>query len=192
MIDDATINIPGILAVQPYVIHILPKAQDWNDFGTYAPAIPGIIVALLGLWIAHRLSVRRDRRKEILELCEDVKSAVGEAEQASARAWLTARGPERLPAVHDAKSKLQMLGIMATDLHRRTMRGSLGSLKCLFTDSPMSINVIGEIAQLRDIATADPFEDPRRSLNRRPIDDIAAVAAEIHARINYQFQSLYP
>lgn len=191
MPGDTIINIPGTVGTQPFVIHLLPTPQQWTDFGIYAPAIPGLIVALLGLWIAHRLSVRRDRRKEILELCDAVKTAVGEAEQACALAWLAPQGPERLAAIHQAKSKIQMLGIMATDLHRRTARGLFAALYCLFGDCVMSVTVIEEIARFRDLATSDPFEDPVRLSDNSRIEDIAAAAAEIHARVNYQFQTIY-
>lgn len=191
MPGDTIINVPGPAGAYPYIIQLLAKPQEWTEPGVYAPAIPGIVVALLGLWIAHKLSVRRDRRKEILELCEGVKGAVGEAEKACTLAWLAPAGPDRLSAIHESKSKLQMLGIMATDLHRRTTRGFVFRVFNLFADIVMSVNVIGEVARFRDMATSDPFEDPDRPSDDSHISDIAAMAAEIHARVNQQFNSLY-
>lgn len=190
--SETTIIVPSNGAAQPYVIHLLPPSHEWTDPGLYAPAIPGVIVALLGLWIAHWLTTRRDRRKEVLELCENVKAAALEAENACAAAWLSEIGPDRAKFVHDAKSKLQNLGIMATDLNRRTSRGLLAAILCSVFDRVMGINVINEMARFRDIATSDPFEEPTRPPNNSDkINDIRAAVTEILARVNLQFHDLY-
>jgi hypothetical protein len=157
----------------------------------YAPAIPGVIVALLGLWIAHWLTARRDRRKEVLELCENVKAAVLEAETAGIGAWLSAPGADRTKTVREAKSKLQNLGIMATDLNRRTSTGVVGVVCGFLFDRILSINVVREVARLRDAVTDDPFEEPDRPLSEEQINDIRAAANEIVGRINLQFNELY-
>ena len=54
--------------------------QNWTEVSIYTPVLPGVLVALAGLWISHWLTKKRERRKEIFELCALLKERVREAE----------------------------------------------------------------------------------------------------------------
>ena len=192
MSGDTIIHVPSSTGdAWPYVIQITSARQDWSDLAIYAPALPGLIVAFLGLWIAHHLTRRRERRKEIFESCAALKEALEGFQQACESAWLSIRGEERSKAVHDVKSRLQSLGMMATDLSRRSTQGKVCALIALFCDYPMSVNVKNDIAALRDIATADPFEDPRRPSDDSVLFDIRAQVGVIDARMHELAHRLY-
>lgn len=169
------INVPGPPGSQPYVIQLLDQQHGWTDPSIYAPALPGVLVALVGLWIAHRLAWKRERRKEILQHKNVLQDVLTEVEAICNSAWLADPGAERMAKIKLAKSRLQDAGVTATDLNRKTAQGLMGALRSLFSDRPMSINLIYEIAQLRDVATADPFEDPARPSDASRIDDISAI-----------------
>ncbi len=192
MSDTVTIQIPASATSQTYTVQLDRRPQDWTDAAIYAPAIPGVLVALLGLWIAHWLASKRDRRKEVLELCVSVKDTLIDAQEACTRAWLCAPGPERAALVADAKSKLQMLGTAATDLRRRTDQGKFAAFRHVIFDTPGSIDVIIEVAKLRDIATNDPFEDPQRPADEISIAKISGAASEISNKINTLFARFHP
>ncbi|WP_166295354.1 hypothetical protein [Bradyrhizobium sp. 2S1] len=110
MADPVVINVGPSSQTQSFTIHLDQRPPSWTDLAVYAPTLPGLVVALFGLWVAHKFAAMRDRRKEILELRESTKDALMEAEEACVAAWITPQGADRQAAVLDAKSKLQTLG----------------------------------------------------------------------------------
>ena len=190
MANAVNIDVQAGAAQQTITLQLEPRPQQWTDISVYAPTFPGLIVAILGLWIAHRLTVARDRRKQILELSEDTKDAVQEAEAACVAAWLSPI-EDRSSAVATAKSKLQAAGIVATDLRRRSSAGLFRHLKYLFVNCTIAVDVVNDVGRLRDIATGDPFDNPTRGPDTARVSDISAKVAEIQARINLQTHELY-
>lgn len=167
------------------------SSSDWLEPILYAPAVPGIIVALIGLWISHALTRRRERRKEILELCDFVKGKAEAAVDASTEAWLNAPGEHRLHKVEAAKHRIQSLGISVTNLKNRSRKGYWHSIVCLFKERPLAINVSSNVASLRRIVTDDPFEDPNRAPDKARATLVSVVATELIARVDEQFAELY-
>jgi len=190
MANSVTIDVAPFAAKQIFELQLEPRPPNWTDVSVYAPTFPGLAVAILGLWIAHRFTVARDRRKEILELCEDTKAALIEAESACTKAWLSSQA-ERAASVAEAKSKLQALGITATDLRRRTGKGVLRRLKYLVVDCLMAVDVVNDVGGLRDIATNDPFDSTTRQPDGARIADISAKVSEIQAKVNMQVHELF-
>jgi hypothetical protein len=188
--NSITINVAPSATNQTLTLQLEPRPPNWTDISVYAPTVPGLAVAILGLWIAHRFTMARDRRKEILELCEDTKAALGEAESACIKAWLSPQA-ERAAAVANAKSRLQALGIGATDLRRRTVKGVVTRLKYLVVDCLIAVDVVNDVGRLRDIATNDPFDDATRQPDNNPVSDISAKAWEIYAKIDQQVHQLF-
>lgn len=189
--DPLTIQVPASASGQSFTIHFEPKAQDWRDPALYAPAIPGVIVALLGVWLVHRLTLQRDRRKEIVELCNATKDAAATAEAACIAGWLSTVGDERTAAILEAKGKLQALGIAATHLQHRTCQGAIRAIRSVFSGMDMSINVINEVAALRSVATDDPFEDAQRPPDASKGFSISTAAGALTDKINTNFHALY-
>ena len=185
------INVPGPPGAQPYVIQLTNQSHGWTEPSIYAPALQGVMVALVGLWIAHRLAWRRERRTEILQHKKALQDLLSEVETICAAAWLAEPGPDRIANIKLAKARLQDAGVKATDLNRKTKQGIAGALRSTFADRPMSINVIYEIAQLRDVATGDPFEEPMRPIDDSHIDDISAIIREINAKTYQDFFALF-
>lgn len=190
MATAVNINVQPSAAQQTITLQLEPRPPQWTDLAVYAPTFPGLIVAILGLWIAHRLTVARDRRKQILELSEDAKEAVQEAEAACVSAWLSSI-EDRSSSVATAKSKLQAAGIIATDLRRRSASGLFRHLKYLFVYCTIAVDVVNDVGRLRDIATGDPFDNPARGPDAGRVADISAKAAEIQALINLQMHELF-
>jgi hypothetical protein len=187
---DVTINVHPSLG-ESQIIYLKPGPTNWADPSIYAPALPGVIVAILGLWIAHRLSMRRERRSEVLRLCDAVKGAAADTVAICTKAWMAAPGDERNGLIQEAKSRLQTLGSMATNLRRRSGVGTLRTVKSLFVDGPISIDVLGEIAAMRDLATGDPFEDPTRDSDASRVNDMRAKIANIDASIDMHFFKIF-
>jgi hypothetical protein len=102
---------------------------------TYAPAIPGVVVALFVLFVSNFISGRRERRKELLSLCDNIEELIDAAVEAVSDAWVSQK-EDRVSKVAVAKRKLQMLGSNITELSRRSGRTVAGfqlfkSIECL-------------------------------------------------------------
>lgn len=173
-------KISGKIGEQVVQLEWTARKPDWSDPIVYAPALPGVLVALVGLWVAHRLTVARESRKALLELCEDLKKRVDEAATAANEAWLCAAGPDRDVKVKETKWLLQRAGNAATNLKRKTALGIFGRKR---HGVPL-IDVVAEIAELRRVATADPFEDTSRPANADKTETVIATAGLIYDRID--------
>ncbi|MHC1949622.1 hypothetical protein IF803_35380 [Bradyrhizobium sp. UFLA06-06] len=192
MAQPVTINIGPGSQTQTFTIQLEQRPPSWTDFAIYAPTVPGLMVAILGLWVAHRFAVARDRRKEIVDLKEFAKDALTAAQEACVAAWIASPDETRVEKVMAAKGKLQELGIAATDLRRRTKQGWITDIRHVFIDCPLAINIVHDIARLRNLVTNDPFDDPQRQADNAKAEEISAVASEIRSRIDSLFYQLYP
>jgi hypothetical protein len=170
-------KISGSLGGQEIVLQWEAGHQDWQDFAIYAPAIPGVVVALLGLWISHRLTIAREQRKQLLDFCEQLKDQIDAAVHACTEAWLSDKGLERQRKVKDSKRLLQRAGTSATTIKKRT------SNRLVFRSS-RTVDFLQEISELRRVATRDPFEDPFRAADGSHIDDINTAATAIYNKID--------
>jgi hypothetical protein len=163
------------------------KKNSLYDAGVYLPALPGMLVALFGLWAAHALAQRRDRKKAIADLCEALKKITAEASAAAIDAWIEPDPKKRASGVASTKRLLQSAGITATTLKRRThARWSWGiaaslSLFPLRILERRSINLIRSVSALRQAAMADPFEDPSRGADMSRADAINAAVSSLIA-----------
>lgn len=167
-----SIEAEGILGRQPITLKVDLPPQSLFNPAIYAPAIPGVLVAAVGLWIAHRFTRSRDRRKEISDLCSDFSKAIDSAAEAAVAAWLEEDATKRPAKVSEAKRKIQAAGIVATNLKRRSAYSRFSSFRTLL-GGPRDIDVVAHVSNLRRATTADPFEDPSRS----PDSDRAEAAA---------------
>ena len=178
-----------IVSAPPVNVQVLvpEKKSSMFDVGAYAPAFPGILVALFGIWAAHALAQRRDRKKSISDLCESLKKITGDATIASIDAWLEPKAAKRASGIASTKRLLQSAGITATTLQRRTRaRQSWGIVaKKSFWPPRLfekrSIDLIREVTNLRQVAMADPFEDPTRGADASRSDAINAAASSLVA-----------
>jgi hypothetical protein len=169
-------NVEGTLGGQQVRLTVIPPERDWLDASVYAPALPGVLVALIGLLIGHLLSRRRDQRVEVSGLCDQLKELADGAAAVSVEAWLSGPTPERALKIHETKRKIQALGVAATTLRRRS-RGFASGLREFFGSAHWGIDVTREVSHLRDAATQDPFEDPDRGEDGTKAVDISVAVA---------------
>jgi hypothetical protein len=148
--------------------------RDLSDPSLYAPALPGLIVAILGLWVAHWLTIRRERRKDLFALCDALEKLVEEAVAASNLAWTSPAGQARIEAVHDTRWKTQKVGAAATRLLRQT-QGPLSD----------GIDMITHAAHFRDVLTEDPFMDPGRAADPSRVAGNHGALSSFMAQLNY-------
>jgi hypothetical protein len=166
-------------------VNVPDKKSSLLDAAVYAPAMPGILVALFGLWAAHALAQRRDRKKSISDLCEALKKMVGVASSSAIDAWLEPVAADRVSGVASTKRLLQSAGITATTIKRRTdARRSWGiankvSIRPFSVLERRSIDLISHVARLRQIAMQDPFEDPSRGADSSKVNSINAAASSL-------------
>lgn len=196
MIERVVVTPPD---VKVYV-QLPDKRNALFEVGTYAPALPGLLVALFGLWAAHELAQRRDRKKAVYELCETLKSVAEKAASIATEAWLEGDNDKRVSAVASSKRILQSAGVTATTLKRRTLkRRSFAWVECSLRERIKSrklverkhIDVTRDVYLLRREATEDPFEDPTRASYPQKADSIAAILGTLcsntdRALIDYQ------
>ncbi|UYO51671.1 hypothetical protein [Rhodopseudomonas palustris] len=168
------LTINGKTELSSLTIHVAPSAKGLTDPLVYAPAIPGVLVALVGLLVAHWLSGHRDRRKELSDLCSDLKKVAEEAASLAMKAWELGPGNDRLEAIRDTKRKLSILGTAATHLSKRT-------------PGRKSIDLNSEVARLRKAATNDPFEDPQRHACSEQTGAIMLALADILSQTDEKF-----
>lgn len=186
-----TINVGPSSQTQTFTVQLEPRPPSWTDPSIYAPTLPGVVVAVLGLWVAHKFAAMRDRRKEFLELRDVAKDALDEAESSSSAAWLAPADATRPEKLMLAKSKLQAFGTTATDLRRRTKQSLMTHLRHVFWDVPLAVDVVNDVARLRDLVTSDPFDDPNRQPDSIRASDIAALCAQIRGLMDMRFFQLY-
>lgn len=160
---------------RPIVIQLEMPRKDLLDFSIYAPTIPGVLVALVGLIIAHQLSLARDRRKELRDLCTELKKLADDAATSAMATWQMPKSDDRQKAVNETKRMLQAVGIAATHLNRRQK----------------SIDLASQVYELRRAATTDPFEDPDREAAAHQIGPIMAVLAELIHSIETGYSKVY-
>jgi len=159
------------------VIQLQPPASHrLLDPLIYAPAIPGVIVALAGLAIAHYLTKRLDRRREANNLSLALQKSAQDAAKSAIHAWGTPKDDARQHLIFDVKRELQALGIAATQLKRRTHT---------------KIDVVKEVAALRTAATADPFEDPEREADQGPVGNIQSALSTLLVAITEKCDRYY-
>jgi hypothetical protein len=147
--------------------------------------VPGVVVAIVGFWVVHHLSRRRDREKRVIDMGQEIQKQALEAASAAISGWTKAKGPTRKLAVSDATQKFSALGNAVTRLQltvpsisrRHTISESwrLKELSTLF--QPTRVDLSAELLAFRKVALGDPFDDPVRS----PRHD---VAADIHIELN--------
>lgn len=173
--------------IHPIVVNVTlaQPARGWTSPEIYAPAVPGVLVALAGLLIAHRLTQARERRKEVHELCIALKKSAADANEAIVKAWLAGVGASRLLDVEDAKRRIQSLGIAATDLKSRT-----GRLRFPYWRRS-ELDVTAEVSRLRTAATRDPFEDPERAADPSQLREVSQAVGELSIRIDRRFADLF-
>ncbi|WP_145169736.1 MULTISPECIES: hypothetical protein [unclassified Sphingobium] len=168
-------------------VHSPDKKNSLYDAGVYLPALPGMLVALFGLWAAHALAQRRDRKKAIADLCEALKKIAAEASAAAIDAWIESDPAKRASGVASTKRLLQSAGITATTLKRRTNARWSWGLSAPLSFYPLriferrSINLLRPVSALRQAAMADPFEDPSRGTDISRADAINAAVSSLIA-----------
>jgi hypothetical protein len=171
-------------------IQLPEKKNALADPSTYAPAAPGLLVALFGLWAAHALAQRRDRKKAIYDLCETLKKLADEASAAAVLAWLENDSALRVSSIASTKRLLQSTGITATTLKRRTLARQTWARPRKFSIWPLrvferrSIDLIREVAALRSVTMSDPFEDPNRNSDGSRVDRINAAVSMLYASVD--------
>ncbi|WP_342249356.1 hypothetical protein [Sphingomonas sp. OTU376] len=105
-------------------------------------------MALLGFWLAHALTVKRERRKEAGEICEQIEELAEKALESALAGWGAAIGAERTSATYRAKWDAQKLGLAVTRLHNKTSDAF-----------HTGINLIEAAATFRTALFDDPTED---------------------------------
>ncbi|MBR2270158.1 MULTISPECIES: hypothetical protein [Sphingobium] len=168
-------------------VHAPERKNSFYDPGVYLPALPGMLVALFGLWAAHALAQRRDKKKAVADLCEALKKMAAEASASAIDAWIEPDGAKRASGIASTKRLLQSAGITATTLKRRTQARWSWQLAKPMSIFPVrlferrSINLLRDIFVLRQAAMADPFEDPGRGADVSRVDAINAAVSSLIA-----------
>ena len=151
---------------------------------TYAPAIPGVIVALFVLFVSNKITSLREKRKELLSLCDDIEEQIESAVAAVSEAWKS-EIDERPQKIAVAKRKLQILGSNITELERRSPAKIFG------IQHKKSINCLDEMSLLRRECTIDPFEDMERNSSDGNINGIHAAADTLLGMIRKRFHDSF-
>lgn len=162
------------------IIQATPEKKDLTDLALYAPALPGVLVALAGVWFGHWLSQKRDRRKEISDACSEIKDLAGMAVDAAISAWTAKVGDKRRSSVKETYRRFNILGIAATSLRDRT------DAKPLFRRQK-SIDLTSAVFALRKSAMMDPFDDPSRAASSANVDQINTELSALWAEVGRQF-----
>lgn len=143
----------------------LPTPLGPKDF---LPILSSGVIAVATVVAVHRLTRRREREKGVFELQRSIVSTAQDLRTAVETGWTTTSAAKRKVAVADALWHLQRIGAMAEQM-RRLSRG----LRWLVI--PRSLNLKGEVSELRDAITLGDFEDETR--NAQPTQVPAARTA---------------
>lgn len=148
------------------------------------PTVPGVIVALLGLFVGHLLTRSRERREEVRDLCHSIKNEAAEAAEAAVKAWHATDPSLRKIAVADTKRKVHIIGTRLTDLKRLTSGRSWASRE------PARINVSAELVKFRRACTND-LTDIYDAAVVPPSGPIEISLADLTGEIDRQFRARY-
>jgi len=66
--------------------------EDANPLAPYLAAVPGVLIAALGFYVVHRLSVRRQRRDEQFKMVQATRELVTAVTDEAGEAWMSKRG----------------------------------------------------------------------------------------------------
>jgi hypothetical protein len=97
---------------QAITLKITPPESSLLNPAFYAPALPGVAVAVLGLWLGHVLARSKDRRKEIADLCDKLKLAAAQPSDAAMEAWLDDTASPERPLKVDTSRNLPVLRLV--------------------------------------------------------------------------------
>ncbi len=122
--------------------------------------IASIAVALVSVFIVHRLTRSREREKAVFDSYKSTNEAVSSLKIAASAAWVEPAGAVRLRLIAETKWRLQMLG-QAVELSRRLSRKNVWTMSPPFRTTKTTA-AIGAMSSLRYALTNDPFEDPTR------------------------------
>lgn len=174
------------------------------DPSLYAPALPAVVVALFVLFAGDRLTRRRERRKEVRELCEDLNDRALEAVESAIRAWTESKKSTRTTIVLETRRRFKTVGVTATDLQRLTGRRKyLRTLWLPWNDRQEawqqrrmiiardSLDVSVEVVALRRTSMQDPFDEPNREATSRHLPAVNDALANLTAAVSREFQRLY-
>lgn len=162
------------------------------------PAVPGVLVAIAGLYIAHWFSAKRDRRKEVADLCKSIKELADSAAESAVQSWNASTAKERVAAIAPTRRRFQSVGIAVTDLRVRTARIShLATLWRLLQRGKRpvaneffirtSIDAGQELVAFRKAAMQDPFDDVTRPANPTVVLEIESRLASFQSAIDRGF-----
>lgn len=188
-------NLSGTIGDSSVSLKLAPPKSSMLDMSVYAPAIPGVLVALVGVWLTSRLAQRRERRKEVLELCDKFEVKVDEALTAVDAAWHSQIGYNRDIETKKTKRLLQDVGRLATSIRKHSACGRLREFLCFigFSKRITEINVISSVSSLKRAIFTEDFEEPNRSPPTRSFDDsdqysesVLAAAGELLGRLGEQ------
>jgi len=151
--------------------------------------MPGVIVALFGLYAAHLLACRRDRRKSVEDLCAVIIEAAQKAVESAELGWLSEPGTERVTYILTTKRRLQFVGMSATTLRMLSQKTArykpiIERLKQRQLLARYEIDISKEVARLRRAATGDPFEDPMRQASDTQIEKIRLALGHLMTQVD--------
>ncbi|WP_454655026.1 hypothetical protein [Bosea beijingensis] len=188
MAGPATTAVNGKIGDQGVSLSVQMPKQNFANPAIYYPAIPGIAVALIGLWVGHVLTERRERRSEVSKLCEALKTAAEKATEVATQVWLANHSSERDLKIADAKRKFHMVGIAATGLKKIP---AYGRIKWPGARKPISVDVVGAAGAFRRASISDPFEDPQRIASKDSAADAAEALGIFMVEIDKQFAAAF-
>ncbi|MGA0563657.1 hypothetical protein ACO2RV_14530 [Ancylobacter sp. VNQ12] len=184
--DSNSFYIPSMQS--SFSITISEKPTYLLNPSLYAPAIPGIAVAIIGLFVAHYLSRVRDRRKEVRDICDKLKDQAEKCVDVSALAWSELDGTKRASLVAETKRRLQILGTTASHIRQSTRTGCFNPMR--FWSSELDIRHL--IVRLRQACTKDPFDDPSRLPAAVPWDALEKALSDLELGTDDAFRRRYP
>jgi len=160
---------------QPVLVCIRNPKPLWLDLAPTIVPAASLIVALIGLWVAHWLTVRRQRRDERFRLCQAARDLLNEIGEAASEVW---RKPGNDPGVqavaYELVGKLGRLGRNLEMLRGRDRRFDFGQ----------------QLIAFRRAVTAD-LEDTSRMPDPGRAGDVLATAGDLEDAIDRTFRKLH-
>lgn len=184
--DGKVVYLPS--AQTSFEIRISEKPNSLLSPTLYAPALPGIAVAIIGLFVAHYLSRVRERRKEIRDVCDRLKTQAEKCVEVSASAWAEADNTKRATMVAETKRRLKILGITASHLRQSTRASWMNPMRVW----SLELDVRHLVIRLRQACTKDPFDDPSRQSTSVPWDDLESALSDLELGTDDAFRQRFP
>jgi hypothetical protein len=149
-----------------------------------------LFAVLLSVWVAHKLTQRRDWEKVIGDDLQKIETQLDRACEAACASWTLASGAQREASIAATIWRIQLIGQQLNLIERRSSHNRWASKQLWIFPwrKTFKISVAAEMVAFRQAITNDPFNDPAREANDQEIVNVEYAKGVLITALNRNWQ----